>query len=99
SGRQSDALAAFREAATVLADELGIDPGPALAAMHQAILTQDPALDGTAPQHDLPRLPAGLIGRDAELDRLLGLMDTGRLVTLTGPGGVGKTRLALEVAH
>ena len=99
SGRQSDALATFREAARVLADDLGIDPGPALAAMHQAILTQDPALDGPAPRHDLPRLPGELIGRDAELDRLLELARTTRLVTLTGTGGVGKTRLALEVAH
>ena len=99
SGRQSDALATFREAARVLAGDLGIDPGPALAAMHQAILTQDPALVGPAPQHDLPRLPGELIGRDAELDRLLELARTARLVTLTGTGGVGKTRLALEVAH
>jgi len=99
SGRQSDALATFREAAGVLADELGIDPGPTLAAMHQAILTQDPALDGPAPQLDLPLLPGELVGREAELDRVLTLARTARLVTLTGPGGVGKTRLALEVAH
>jgi DNA-binding SARP family transcriptional activator/predicted ATPase len=99
SDRQSDALAAFREAARVLAEDLGIDPGPALAAMHQAILTQDPALAGPAPRFDLPRLPGELVGRDVELDRLLELVRTARLVTLTGPGGVGKTRLALEVAH
>jgi DNA-binding SARP family transcriptional activator len=99
SGRQSDALATFREAAAVLADDLGIDPGPALVAMHQAILTQDPALDGPAAAHDLPRLPGELVGREAELDRLLELVPAHRLVTLTGPGGVGKTRLALEVVH
>ena len=99
SGRQSDALATFREAASVLADDLGIDPGPALATMHQAILTQDPALDGPAPQPDLPLLPGELVGREAELDRVLELVRTARLVTLTGPGGVGKTRLALEAAH
>jgi DNA-binding SARP family transcriptional activator/predicted ATPase len=99
SDRQSDALATFREAAGVLADDLGIDPGPALAAMHQAVLTQDPALDGPAPRHELPPLPGELIGRDVELDRLLELVRTARLVTLTGTGGVGKTRLALEVAH
>jgi predicted ATPase len=99
SDRQSDALATFREAAGVLADDLGIDPGPALAAMHQAVLTQDPALDGPAPRHELPPLPGELIGRDVELDRLLELVRTTRLVTLTGTGGVGKTRLALEVAH
>jgi predicted ATPase len=67
--------------------------------MHQAILTQDPALDGPASRHELPRLPGELIGRDAELDRLLVLARATRLVTLTGTGGVGKTRLALEVAH
>jgi len=99
SDRQSDALATFREAAGVLADDLGVDPGPALVAMHRAILTQDPALDGPAPRHELPALPGELIGRDAELDRLLELVRATRLVTLTGTGGVGKTRLALEVAH
>ena len=83
----------------MLTDDLGIDPGPALAAMHQAILTQDPALAGPAPHHDLPRLPGELVGRDAELDRLLELARATRLVTPTGTGGVGKTRLALEVAH
>jgi DNA-binding SARP family transcriptional activator/predicted ATPase len=99
SDRQSDALTTFRQAAGVLADDLGIDPGPALAAMHQAILTQDPALDGPGPRHELPARPGELIGREVELDRLLELVRTTRLVTLTGPGGVGKTRLALEVAH
>src|SRR5215831_2325246 len=99
SGRQSDALATFREAARMLADDLGVDPGPALAAMHQAILTQDPALDGPAPQHEMPPLPGELIGREAELGRLLELVRATRLVTLTGPGGVGKTRLALQAAH
>ena len=100
SDRQGDALATFREAAGVLADDLGIDPGPALVAMHQAILTQDPALDGPGPRHELlPPRPGELIGRDVELDRLLELVRTTRLVTLTGTGGVGKTRLALEVAH
>ena len=99
SDRQSEALATFRKAASVLADDMGIDPGPALAAMHAAILSQDPALAGPAQQHDLPRLTGELVGRDGELARLLELVHTTRLVTLTGPGGVGKTRLALEVAH
>jgi DNA-binding SARP family transcriptional activator/predicted ATPase len=101
SDRQSDALATFRTAASVLADDIGIDPGPALAAMHTAILTQDPALAGPVQhqQHDLPRLTGELVGRDDELARVLDLVQNTRLVTLTGPGGVGKTRLALEVAH
>lgn len=100
SDRQSEALATFRKAANVLADDIGIDPGPALAAMHTAILTQDPALAGPAQQqHDLPRLTGELVGRDGELAQVLELVQKKRLVTLTGPGGVGKTRLALEVAH
>ena len=48
-GRQSEALAAFRETRRVLVDELGVEPGPALRALHEAILRQDPALDAPAP--------------------------------------------------
>ena len=98
SGRRAEALAAFAAARRVLAEELGTDPSAELAAIHLAILR------GPRPRDDRPagpRLPAQLtsfVGRDGELRRVAALLDRSRLVTLTGPGGAGKTRLALEVA-
>ncbi|MBB6351012.1 BTAD domain-containing putative transcriptional regulator [Nonomuraea muscovyensis] len=102
AGRQSEALATYADLRERLADELGLDPGPELAELHRAILVQDPALS-SAPPPERPRtnLPApmsGLIGRDDELAETRALLENARLVTLTGSGGVGKTRLALEIA-
>ncbi|MFB8270732.1 BTAD domain-containing putative transcriptional regulator [Streptomyces sp. NPDC055955] len=112
TGRQSEALASYAELRGRLADELGVDPSPELAALHEAILRQDPALTpppaspaGAAPpQSERPRsnLPApltALVGRDRSLTEIGRLLTTERLVTLTGPGGVGKTRLAVEAAR
>ncbi|WP_205718699.1 BTAD domain-containing putative transcriptional regulator [Actinomadura sp. WMMA1423] len=100
SGRQGEALAAYAELREVLADELGLDPSPELAALHEAILRQDAALAPPEPERrsNLPVPLTGLIGRDRCLDDVERLLGTARLVTLTGPGGVGKTRLALEAA-
>ncbi|NRQ35661.1 AfsR/SARP family transcriptional regulator [Nonomuraea sp. NN258] len=100
SGRQSEALASYAELRERLADELGLDPGPDLVALHQAILGQDPALSVPAerPVTNLPAAVSRLIGRDGAVAELGALLQEERLVTLTGPGGVGKTRLALETA-
>ena len=106
-GRQADALGAFRRVRRVLVDELGLEPGRELQRLEAAVLAQDPALEPAAPAPRrapvvvLPGRPADLVGRDAELDAVAALLrDPGmRLVTLVGPGGVGKTRLALELAH
>ncbi|MFF5205922.1 BTAD domain-containing putative transcriptional regulator [Streptosporangium sp. NPDC000396] len=100
SGRQSEALASYGELRERLADELGLDPGPRIAALHQAILEQDPALNGPAerPATNLPASLSDLIGREEALAEVRRLLETSRLVTLTGSGGVGKTRLALETA-
>jgi predicted ATPase/DNA-binding SARP family transcriptional activator len=103
SGRQADALAAFQRARALLHDELGLDPSAELCALEQAILRQDPDLlispaAGTAS----PRLPnrlSSFVGRDAALLQLCGLVAEYRFVTVTGPGGVGKTSLAVEVAR
>ncbi|WP_067825240.1 BTAD domain-containing putative transcriptional regulator [Actinomadura kijaniata] len=99
AGRQSEALAGYADVRERLAEELGLDPGPGLAALHQAILEQSPSL---APPRrargNLPAVSGELIGRDEEVAATRALLDAERLVTLTGPGGVGKTRLALEVA-
>ncbi|MEV4801333.1 BTAD domain-containing putative transcriptional regulator [Nonomuraea sp. NPDC049421] len=101
AGRQSEALAGYAELRDRLADELGLDPGPELVALHQAILRQDPALSVPAerPSTNLPAPVSKLIGRDAALAEIGALLGEERLVTLTGSGGVGKTRLALEVAN
>ena len=102
SGRQADALAAFREARRTLVDELGLEPGLELQELNRQVLAHDPGLDREAagPATNLVLPPTPLTGRATELEELGQLMldGDGRLVTLTGPGGVGKTRLALELA-
>jgi predicted ATPase/DNA-binding SARP family transcriptional activator len=105
-GRQAEALDEFRAFGERMRDELGLDPGPELVALHQAVLRQDPALaapaTGPAPveleRGNLPAPLTGLIGRDEAVAGTARLLEDGRLVTLTGPGGVGKTRLAVAVA-
>jgi predicted ATPase len=109
SGRQGDALRAYDQARHTLVDELGIDPGPALRELERAVLRQDPQLDWAPPEGAREPAPlAGatgrvpvpvspLIGRDAELARLDQLLERHRALTLTGPAGAGKTRLAIDL--
>jgi predicted ATPase/DNA-binding SARP family transcriptional activator len=99
AGRQADALAAYRDGARTLRDELGLEPGPELRRLEAAILRQDPELEPAQARSHLPAPVTPLVGRRAEIDAVLAMLRGGaRLVTLTGPGGIGKTRLALEVA-
>ena len=106
AGRQADALEAFRRARQTLVDELGIQPGRWLCRLQEQILLQEPALDAPEPtpapapvrQHNLPAARDSFIGRGRELADLDGLLRTRRLVTLTGPPGAGKSRLAVEIA-
>ncbi|WP_409331297.1 BTAD domain-containing putative transcriptional regulator [Trujillonella humicola] len=127
-GRQAEALEAYAEGRTLLADELGVDPGRALQDLYARILRQDadlaaplpaaraapappappapPAATAPAPVPPVPLplapLPVPLtafVGRAAELAALATALTAQRLVTLVGPGGSGKTRLALEAAR
>lgn len=113
SGRQAEALEAYRRARTAAIGELGIEPGQELQRLQQAILAGDPALAPVAPATGaLPAPPAQLpgaiadfTGRDAQVALLRGLLAPGGqpaavLVSgIAGKAGVGKTTLAVHVAH
>jgi predicted ATPase/DNA-binding SARP family transcriptional activator len=104
SGRQADALRAYQTARTNLADELGIEPGPALCRMEERILAQDPRLDllparaAVGIPSELPLQRTSFVGRERELAQGAELLAGSRLLTLTGAPGSGKTRLALRLA-
>ena len=98
AGRHAGALAAFQNARTAL-DELGLAPGPELRDLEQAILTHDPALAAPAREDVPPAPPTPTFGRETEVRDVVTALEGTRLLTLVGPGGVGKTRLAVEVAR
>ncbi|MDA1358762.1 BTAD domain-containing putative transcriptional regulator [Glycomyces luteolus] len=99
AGRRAEALGVFDTVRGKLADELGVDPSNVLREAHLDVLR---GVEPQAAQHKPNRLPEPLtacIGREAEIAAVTGLLGVNRLVTLTGPGGTGKTRLAVETAH
>ncbi|MEQ4723271.1 BTAD domain-containing putative transcriptional regulator [Nonomuraea sp. B19D2] len=102
-GRQAEALALYERVRETLADVLGTDPGAALHERHLRLLRAErPAPAADAAQTRPSNLPAPLtsfIGRDDDLARIGTLLAAGRLVTVLGPGGAGKTRLAVEAAR
>ncbi|MGW0481691.1 BTAD domain-containing putative transcriptional regulator [Nonomuraea sp. NPDC003214] len=99
AGRTGEALAAYGELRTRLAAELGLDPGPELAALHRTLLERDPApAPARRPATNLPAPLTELVGREGAVREAASVLAAARLLTLTGSGGVGKTRLALETA-
>ncbi len=109
AGRQAEALRAYTEIRDRLVDELGVDPGSSLRELETRVLDHDPSLvaeqwpapHSTALQSvpgNLPEPLSRFLGRDAELEQVDEAIASNRLVTLIGPGGVGKTRMAIEAA-
>ncbi len=104
SGRQAEALDAYSAIRGRLLDELGLEPGPPLRELQRRILTHDPALalsDLTDTGFPFPLPATPLLGRERELRELADLLERrqARLIVLTGAGGSGKTRLAIEAAR
>lgn len=110
SGRQADALAAYQRARQHLVEELGVEPGPRLRGVERLILEHDerlhadagdraPLRTASAPLGNVPRRLGRLFGRDGDRDAVLEALDASPVVTLVGPGGIGKTALALAAAH
>ena len=103
-GRQVEAAEVYHQYRRALADDLGLEPGPEIAALNGAILRQEVALNpGVADDRvdRIPSPPTRLIGRHAELEELSELLEGRhvRLLTLVGAGGSGKTRLASALAE
>ncbi|MGH3164805.1 MAG: ATP-binding protein, partial [Trebonia sp.] len=102
AGRQASALAEYAEARELLADRLGVNPSPSLEQVYLEILRQDHSAERTVVPASRPRSSptwlTSFVGRDDDVSGVLKKLADDRLVTLTGSGGVGKTRLAAEVA-
>lgn len=96
---QADAIDALRRASNALAEELGIEPGPRLRRIEDQVFAQSPELSPPEPPRvDLPAFATRFLGRGDDVRRLSKAVLEQRLTTLVGTGGMGKTRLAVEVA-
>ncbi len=110
SGRQTEALRVLQEARRAIGEESGLEPGQGLLRLEEAILREDPSLEvepatvrPSKPERfassNIPPSATRFIGREKDLEGLKARMAEGRIVTLVGPGGIGKTRLAVETAY
>jgi predicted ATPase/DNA-binding SARP family transcriptional activator len=102
AGRQADALSTYQRIRARLADDLGLEPGPRLRELEQQILNQDPALHGPDPPEaagNLPSMSSELVGRHEEVAVLSDLLHRVRLVEIVGPGGIGKTAVAIATGR
>lgn len=110
SGRGEQALQAYQEVRRTLADEVGIEPGVELQSLHRKILDNDPSLTRPARPTEttstarmnhvrLPPTLTALVGRESALPRMAELVRQQHLITIVGPAGGGKTRVAIEVAR
>ncbi|BAJ28173.1 MULTISPECIES: BTAD domain-containing putative transcriptional regulator [Kitasatospora] len=110
AGRTAEALGGYEEVRRTLAEELGTDPGPELRALHRELLQAEPipapapapapaAVTVPAPAGNLRPGRTSFVGRDGELGAVADALAAGRLTTLTGPGGSGKTRLSVEAGR
>jgi len=109
AGRQAEALASYQRARTLLTDELGLAPGPRLQELERRILVHDSALgigdraaralEDHARAGNLPSLSAELIGRETEIAAVSDLLEAQRLVEIIGPGGIGKTAVAIATGR
>lgn len=98
-GRQAEALDLYERVRETLADRLGADPGAALRERHLRLLQSPVPAPEARPASTLPAALTSFIGRDDDLARIDTLLTRGRLVTVVGPGGAGKARLAVEAAR
>jgi predicted ATPase/DNA-binding winged helix-turn-helix (wHTH) protein len=96
-GRRGEALEVYERTRKRLAEQLGTDPSAELNAVHLELLRED--WTDNSKISNLPVALTSFVGRDSDVAQVSGLLVAHRLVTLTGPGGAGKTRLAIEAAR